>query len=132
MKLLTYFSLLLLAGCGSQLSHIGKDVSSICIDSINNKTYQDAAIISGASESEGQLILLMGKRKLDSCSTALIQNNCYQAIMSQIGSTGNLLEVNYRLGRYDVYENEKLVFPSDVPVYTVKEGKDGCYAFFAQ
>ena len=62
--------------------------------------------------------ILVSKMEDEKCNEILIQGKEYSLELNELSSSVGITGITYRLYQYDVYNNDKLVFPQDTKVYS--------------
>lgn len=120
MKLVFFlYAIMLVSSCKSTMnapSETTLTLAQFCVTQIDSLTYKQAVVING--EISAMKSILLVKKKLQRCSDKITIGKCYMLRLKNLQTTSEFINVGYRLGEYDVYEDGKKVFPIDTPVYS--------------
>ena len=123
--------LLLLYSCSTTKLEREKHDSELCVLAIDSVTFDMSYIIHLEDNHTGRKLKLLSKKKgLRQCNTKLQAGDCYRIEITKLKSTSGFTEIGYRLGVYNIYVKDSLIF--DVEDYVVKSSQiDGlCYSSF--
>lgn len=97
-------------------------INNLCVQAIDSITYDSSYIIHLEDINSGKKMKLLSRKKqITQCINKLKVGNCYEIETIKLKSTSEFTEVGHRLGKYDIYVNDSLVFA--VSDYVVKSNQ---------